>query len=99
MLETVSFENMLAKLNNNTENFKKSWDCRCHELLFRETLVTDFLSLICCGCCFFCHSFFFVPSEDVCKRISSLKFLYYYFGMVSTDLVALCLSYVIPCLL
>lgn len=48
---------------------------------------------------FFFVALFFVPSEDVCKRISSLKFLHYYFGMVSNDLVALCLSYVIPCLL
>lgn len=27
MLEKVSYEHLLAKLNNNTENFKKSWDC------------------------------------------------------------------------
>lgn len=29
MLEKVSYEHLLAKLNNNTENFKKSWDCSC----------------------------------------------------------------------
>lgn len=27
MLEIVSYEQMLAKLNNDTENFKKSWSC------------------------------------------------------------------------